>query len=118
VCVLGRARGHCCQSQAIYRPVLFTSTVPTNSGQDAAQDVPDDAADDATESDQSEAVETNASALERSQDAIDKGWDAAREALKDTLPDEETAEDTHPGQPEQDTDPETEENSTSGPSEG
>jgi hypothetical protein len=70
-----------------------------NTGQDAAQDVPDDAADDATESEQSEAVDTDASALERSQDAIDQGWDAAREALKDTLPDDET----QPSQPEQDT---------------
>jgi hypothetical protein len=118
VCVLGCARGHCCQSQAIYRRVLFTSTVPTNSGQDAAQDVPDDAADDASESDQSEAVETDASALQRSQDAIDEGWDAAREALKDTLHDEETAEDTHSGQPEQDTGPEAEENPAPGTSEG
>jgi hypothetical protein len=95
-----RRRGcHCCRSQAIYLPLLFTSTVPMNTGQDAAQDVPDDAADDATESEQSEAVDTDASALERSQDAIDQGWDAAREALKDTLPDDET----QPSQPEQDT---------------
>jgi hypothetical protein len=101
--VLARAGGDCCQSQAIYRPLLFTSTVPMNSGQDAAQDIPDDAADDATESDQSEVVETDASALQRSQDAIDQGWDAAREALKDTLPDEETDEETHSSQSEQDT---------------
>ena len=107
----------CRQSRANYLPLLFTSTVPTNSGQDAAQDVPDDAADDATESDQSEVVETEASALQRSQDAIDEGWDAAREALKDTLPDEETDEETHTGQPEQDAGPEAEENPTSGPSE-
>ena len=97
----------CRQSRANYLPLLFTSTVPTNSGQDAAQDVPDDAADDATE----------ASALQRAQDAIDEGWDAAREALKDTLPDEETDEETHTGQPEQDAGPEAEENPTSGPSE-
>ena len=81
-----------------------------NSGQDAAQDVLDDAADGATESDQSEVVETDASALQRSQDAIDQGWDAAREALKDTLPDEEADEETHSSQPEQDTGPEAEEN--------
>jgi hypothetical protein len=97
---LARAGGHCCQTQAIYRPLLFTSTVPTNSGQDAAQDVPDDADDDVTES---EVVETDASALQRSQDAIDQGWDAAREALKDTLPDEETHEETDSSQSEQDT---------------
>jgi hypothetical protein len=83
--------------------LLFTSTVPTNSGQDAAPDVPDEAADDAAESDQSEVVETDASALQRSQDAIDQGWDAARDALKDTLPDDETVEETHSSQSEQDT---------------
>jgi hypothetical protein len=81
-----------------------------NSGQDAAHDVPDDAADLATENDRSEVVETEASPLQRSQDAIDEGWDAAREALKDTLPDEETAEETHSGQSEQDTGAEAEEN--------
>ena len=114
---LGRAGGHLSPGRAIYLPLLFTSTVPTNSGQDAAQDAPDNAADDATESDQSEVVETEASALQRSQDAIDEGWDAAREALKDTLPDEETDEETHTGQPEQDAGPKAEENPTSGPSE-
>jgi hypothetical protein len=98
------AGGHCCQNQAIYRPLLFTSTVPMNSGQDAGQDVPEDTADDATtESDQSEEVESHASALQRSQDAIDQGWDAARDALKDTLPDDETVEETHSSQSEQDT---------------
>ena len=81
-----------------------------NSGQDAAHDVPDDAADHAAENDQSEVVETDASALQRSQDAIDEGWDAAREALKDTLPDEVTGEETHSGQSEQDTGAEAEEN--------
>jgi hypothetical protein len=96
--------------RAIYRPLLFTSSVPMNSGQDAAHDVPDDAADHATENDQSEVVETDASALQRSQDAIDEGWDAAREALKDTLPDEETGEETHAGQSEQDTGADAEEN--------
>jgi hypothetical protein len=74
-----------------------------NSGQDAAPDVPDDAADDATESDQSKVVETDASALQRSQDAIDQGWDAARDALKDTLPDDETVVETRSSQSEQDT---------------
>lgn len=80
-------------------PLLFTSTVPTNSG----QDVPDDAADDATESDQSETAESDASALQRSQDAIDDGWDAAQEALKDTLPDAKMDEETRSGEGEQDT---------------
>ena len=89
--------------------LLFTSTVPTNSAEDAGQDPPDDAADDATsESDQAEGVETNASPLQRSQEAIDQGWDAAREALKDTLPDEQTGEETNSSQPEQNAGPEAE----------
>jgi hypothetical protein len=91
------------RAQDIYLPLLFTSTVPTNSGQDADQDVPDDAADEPTESDQSEAAESDASALQRSQDAIDEGWDAAQEALKDTLPDEKMDEETRSSQSEQDT---------------
>ena len=70
--------------------MLFTSTVPTNSAEDAGQDPPDDPADGATsESDRAEGVETTPSPLQRTQEAIDQGWDAAREALKDTLPDEE-----------------------------
>jgi hypothetical protein len=111
VFVLVRAGGHCCQNQAIYRPLLFTSTVPMNSGQDAGQDVPEDAADDATaESDQTEVVESDASALQRSQDAIDQGWEAARDALKDTLPDEETDEEANSSQSEQASGAEAEEN--------
>jgi hypothetical protein len=98
--------------------LLFTSTVPMNSGQDAGQDVPEDAADDATaESDQSEVVETDASALQRSQDAIDQGWEAARDALKDTLPDEETDEEANSSQSEQTSAAETEENPVPRPSE-
>jgi hypothetical protein len=84
--------------------LLFTSSVPTNSEEDTGQDLPDDAADDATaESDQAEGVETNASPLQRSQEAIDQGWDAAREALKDTLPDEEMDEETNSSRHEQST---------------
>lgn len=41
---------------------------------------------DVGEADAGEAV---ARPLQRSQDAIDQGQDAAREALKDTLPDDE-----------------------------
>jgi hypothetical protein len=68
----------------------FTNTVPMNSGQDAGQDLPE-TADDATEdstsgSGQAEAVDADAGPLQRSQDAIDHGRDAAQEALKDTLP--------------------------------
>jgi hypothetical protein len=111
VCVLAPAGRHRCQNQAIYRPLLFTSTVPMNSGQDAGQDVPEDAADDTTaESDQSEVVDTNASALQRSQDAIDQGWEAARDALKDTLPDDETDEEANSSQSEQTSAAEAEEN--------
>ena len=65
-----------------------------NSGQRADQDLPDDTADaetddSAEESDQAEADDTDAGPLERSQDAIDQGREAARDALKDTLPDDE-----------------------------
>ena len=65
-----------------------------NSGQDADQDVSEDTTDAATddpaeESDQAEAVDSDAGPLERSQDAIDQGREAARDALKDTLPDDE-----------------------------
>jgi hypothetical protein len=93
--------------------LLFTSTVPTNSGEDAGQDLPDEAADEATdeaaaESDQAEAAETNPSPLQRSQEAIDRGWDAAREALKDTMPDEETDEEANSSRSEQKTGPEAE----------
>ena len=91
--------------------LLFTSTVPTNSRQDAGQDPPEEAADEAAaESDQAEAVETDASPLQRSQEAIDQGWDAAREALKDTLPDDEVDEESNSSRAEQDTGPEAEDN--------
>ena len=92
--------------------MLFTSTVPTNSAEHAGQDPPGDAADDATsESDQAEGVETNASPLQRSQEAIDQGWDAAREALKDTLPDEEADEETNSSRSGQNAGPEAEDSS-------
>jgi hypothetical protein len=64
-----------------------------NSGQRADQDLPAESVDTETddsaeESDQAEA-DTDAGPLERSQDAIDQGREAARDALKDTLPDDE-----------------------------
>jgi hypothetical protein len=74
------------------RQLLFTNTVPTNSGPDADEDLPDDAAGEAadgSENNESDAGEAVARPLQRSQDAIDQGQDAAREALKDTLPDDE-----------------------------
>jgi hypothetical protein len=79
-------------NQANYRQVLFTITVPTNSGPDAGQDLPDNAADEAADesaagSNQPDFGDTGP--LQRSQDAIDQSEDAAREALKDTLPDEQ-----------------------------
>ena len=49
-----------------------------NSGQDAAPDLPD-----------AEESELDTGPLEDSQDAIDKGREAAREALKDNPPDTE-----------------------------
>ena len=61
-----------------------------NSEEDTGEDHPDDLADDSTaESDQAETVDSDTSPLQRAQDAIDQGWEAAREALKDTLPDDE-----------------------------
>jgi hypothetical protein len=68
--------------------------VPMNSGRDADQDLPDDSADDVTddsdsESGQAEGVDSDSGPLQRSQEAIDEGRDAAREALKETLPDDE-----------------------------
>jgi len=61
-----------------------------NSGQHADQDVSEDATDDAAEEvDPAEAIDSDAGPLERSQDAIDQGREAARDALKDTLPDDE-----------------------------
>jgi hypothetical protein len=65
-----------------------------NSGQDADQDPPDDSAEEVTddsdsESGQAEGVDSNSGPLQRSQEAIDEGRDAAREALKDTQPDDE-----------------------------
>jgi hypothetical protein len=47
-----------------------------NSGKDVDPDRPD-----------AEAVDVDTEPLERSQDAIDEGWDAAQEALKDNPPD-------------------------------
>jgi hypothetical protein len=88
--------------------LLFTCAVPLNSGQDAGRDHPDDAANDSTaESNQAETADTDTSSLQRAQDAIDQGWDAAREALKDTLPDDE---DTNSSQSEPNTGPEAQEN--------
>ena len=72
--------------------MLFTNTVPTNSGPDAGQDLPDNASDEAADdsgNNGADAGYANAGPLQRSQDAIDQGQDAAREALKDTLPDDE-----------------------------
>jgi hypothetical protein len=65
-----------------------------NSGQRADQDLPEDSGDaetddSAEESDQAEAIDTGDGPLQRSQDAIDQGREAARDALKDTLPDDE-----------------------------
>jgi hypothetical protein len=65
-----------------------------NSGQHPDQDVreyPTDAAadDTAEEVDHAETVGADAGPLERSQEAIDQGREAARDALKDTIPDDE-----------------------------
>ncbi len=63
-----------------------------NSGQDASPDRP---AADAAEA--SDAVDPESEALQRSQDAIDEGREAAREALQDNPPDADPSE---PGAPE------------------
>jgi len=64
-----------------------------NSEQHADQDVSEDTTDatdePVEEGDQAEEVDSDAGPLERSQDAIDQGREAARDALKDTLPDDE-----------------------------
>ncbi len=60
-----------------------------NSGQETTADLPD-----------AEDSELDTGPLQDSQDAIDEGWKAAREALNDTLPD---ADDQTGGQSEQET---------------
>jgi hypothetical protein len=67
--------------------------VPMNSEQDADEDLPDDAAEEVTddsdsEGGQAEDVDSESGLLQRSQEAIDEGRDAARDALKETLPDD------------------------------
>jgi hypothetical protein len=83
--------------------VLFTSTVPTNQAEPNDQDLPEDANDDDDDAqaavdppedstvrgEEADVVDTGAESLQRSQDALDQGRDAAREALKDRVPDEE-----------------------------
>ena len=67
-----------------------------NSGQDASPDRPASEADDAAEADDgaeaSEAVDPKDEVLQRSQDAIDEGHEAAREALQDNPPDADSSE--------------------------
>ena len=66
----------------------------TNSEEDAARELPDDTADNAAadaadEIDPADAGDADAGSLQRSQEAIDQGREAAQSALKDTLPDED-----------------------------
>jgi hypothetical protein len=58
-----------------------------NSGQEAAPDLPD-----------AEDSELDTGPLQESQDAIDEGREAAREALKDEPPDAEQDTDSQPEQ--------------------
>ncbi len=76
-----------------------------NSGQEASPD-PADAADPVDASDAvdtpeaaeaSDAIDPGSEALQRSQDAIDEGREAAKEALQDNPPDADPSE---PGNPE------------------
>jgi hypothetical protein len=78
--------------------------VSMNSGQEASPDRPTAEATDAAEdaetadsADASDAVDPESEALQRSQDAIDEGREAAREALQDNPPD---ADPSAPGAPE------------------
>jgi hypothetical protein len=78
-------------NQANCRQVLFTNTVPTNSGPHADRDQPDNAADQAADESAAGGNQPDfgdAGPLQRSQDAIDQSQEAAREALKDTPPEE------------------------------
>ena len=76
-------------------PLLLGIARSMNSGQEATEDLPD-----------AEDGELDTGPLQDSQDAIDKGREAAREALKDTLPD---TDDQTGGPPEQETEnPESE----------
>jgi hypothetical protein len=68
--------------------------VSMNSGQEASPDLPDDEAVDPAEAAD---VDPKDEALQRSQDAIDEGREAAREALQDNPPDADPSE---PGNPE------------------
>ncbi len=72
-----------------------------NSGQEASPDRPASEADDAAEANDaaeaSEAVDPESEVLQRSQDAIDEGREAARDALQDNPPDADPSE---PGEPE------------------
>ena len=66
-----------------------------NSGQEASPDRP---ADEATEgAETTETVDPENDALQRSQEAIDEGHEAARDALQDNPPDSDSSE---PGEPE------------------
>ena len=61
-----------------------------NSGQEASPDRP---ADEATEgAETTETVDPENDALQRSQEAIDEGHEAAREALQDNPPDADSSE--------------------------
>ena len=79
--------------------MLFTNTVPTNSESDSGQDLPDNVeeSDNAEEQavddpggNEADVGGAEAGPLQRAQDAIDQGQEAAREALKDD-PDDQTS---------------------------
>lgn len=69
-----------------------------NSGQEASPDRPAaEATEGAEDPEATETVAPENEALQRSQDAIDEGHEAAREALQDNPPDADSSE---PGEPE------------------
>ena len=65
-----------------------------NSGQEASPDPP--AAEAAYAAEGSDAVDPESEVLQRSQDAIDEGREAAREALQDNPPDADPSEPAEP----------------------
>ena len=68
-----------------------------NSGQETSPDLPDADPAEAVDPAEGADVDPKDEALQRSQDAIDEGREAAREALPDNPPDADPSE---PGNPE------------------
>jgi hypothetical protein len=63
--------------------------LPEDAEDDDAQAVADTSEDSAVRGEEADALGTGTESLQRSQDALDQGRNAAREALKDHVADEE-----------------------------